>query len=193
MNPDKTPAGVPQRLRASHIVAAISLVAVLDVYIMLVSAPVLEGLNGGRTIFDLRFGYSPETARRLIAGFGENGWRAYALWHTAPDTLLAVAECAALVMICLRATRPGGRFSVRMRPELRAAVIAAPVAQAVFDIAENGLVLGMLAQGAGAEGWLIKAASSATMLKWISAAFSLTIAFSLGGYALLKWIRRRQG
>jgi len=64
--------------------------------------------------------------------------------------------------------------------------------QALFDIAENGLILGMLAQGGTVEPWLIHAASNATALKWISAALALGAASGLGVWALLKWIRRRQ-
>ncbi|MDZ4792549.1 MAG: hypothetical protein SGJ17_15325 [Hyphomicrobiales bacterium] len=168
-------------------------VVALDLYVTLVSGTLLEEMAGGKAIFDFRFGYSRETANRLLTAFGEDGLRAYALWHSGPDTALAIVECVALIMICLRLTRPDVRFSIPASTPMRMAMAAAPIAQAMFDLAENGLVLGILARLIPADGWLLIAASWATVMKWIFAGLDISVTTALAGFAFFKLNRRRSG
>ncbi|MBC8049705.1 MAG: hypothetical protein H7X92_06110 [Chitinophagales bacterium] len=193
MNPAKILIRADLHLRIWHICAAIAAVAALDLYVTLVSGPLLEEMAGGKAIFDFRFGYSRETANRLLTAFGEDGIRAYALWHSGPDTALAIVECVALIMICVRLTRPGVRYSIPASTPMRIAMVAAPIAQATFDLAENGLVLAVLTQGMLANGWLLIAASWATVMKWIFAGLAISVTTALAGLAFFEWNRRRSG
>lgn len=193
MNPAKLLIQADLHLRIWHICIAATAVAALDLYITLVSGPLLSEMAGGKAIFDFRFGYSPEAANRLLAALGNDGRRAYAIWHSGPDSVLALVECVALMMICLRLTRPGAHFTIHMSSPARKALLAAPFAQAAFDLTENALVLSMLVQGAPAKALLVNIASGATTMKWIFAALAIGGTAAAAGYAFLKWKRRRSG
>lgn len=193
MNPDKILDIADRDLRGWHLAAAIAAVAVLDGYVTLVSAPMVKALSGGKAAFDFRFSYSVETARKILAGLGEDGRVAYALCHSGPDSALALIECAALLMIYARLTRPGAGFGVAMPPHWRVTLLAAPMVQAVFDLAENLAVIRMVSIGPDVAAWQVGLASVLTSAKWVSAAIAISIAAGLAALSFFNWKRRRRG
>ncbi|MFP4538661.1 MAG: hypothetical protein ACLFPA_10200 [Dichotomicrobium sp.] len=175
-------------IRWWHIAAALALTALLDLYELAVTIPELAEFADG-PIFDTRVGgYSSGEAVRLLTALGSEGRWYYLTRHLTADTVLALIEAAAIILIILRVTRPGARFAVPVPPKWRMALLAAPVLTLIFDLGENALVAGMLVDAAPSA-TQVALASLFTQAKWVFASVSIALAIVL---PLTAWRRGRK-
>jgi hypothetical protein len=173
-----------------HIMAAWATVIVLDLHLFLHVAPRLEALSGGRTMFDLQLGgYSQRKALAYLAALGPEGRGVYLWRHLTVDTAFALVEALAIALTMLYVTRPA---MLALPGGVRLALLALPLLQAAFDLAENLLVGAMLASDSPGER-LVTAASLATQLKWAFAAVSIAAVTGLVVMTLAKRLARRKG
>jgi hypothetical protein len=178
--------GAPEnRIRWHHIALALALVAALDAYELIVTLPELERLAAA-PIFDMRVGgYTHAEAVRLLATLGETGRWLYLSRHVPADTALALVEAVVIMLIILRATRPGARYAVAVPPAWRWAMLTAPVLTLIFDLGENALVAHMLVTAAP-EPLTAATASTLTQAKWVGASLSISLAVVLPLTALMR-------
>lgn len=177
-----------RRIRWPHIALALALVAALDAYELALTLPELER-RAGAPIFDMRMGgYTHAETVRLVAALGEAGRWYYLTRHIPADTALALVETTAIVLIILRATRPGARFGVAAPPAWRAVFIAVPLLTLAFDLGENALVAHMLVTAAP-EPFNTAIAATLTQAKWVCASLSVALALVL---PMTAWLRGRR-
>lgn len=174
-----------------HVYFALAWVAALDLYLLLVTAPHLQSLSGGKTMFDLRIGgYSHQQALAYLAALGAEGRAYYLARHIPVDVLLAVVEAAAIGLIVLLCTRPDGAYTLRLKTPARLLLLALPAVQCFCDLAENALIAAMLMQATGAGAGLVRAASSFTAAKWVAGGGAIVIAFVLSCAVAYRWFRQ---
>lgn len=168
---------------------AVGLVALLDVYLLGVTLPELVRLAGA-PFFDMRVvGYGQAEAMRLLTTLGSEGRWYYLSRHVTADTVLALVEGVAIVLIILRVTRPRARFAVSVPPGLRAAMLAAPALMLIFDLGENALVAHMLVSAAP-EAAQVAIASTLTQAKWVVMSLAVALALVLPITALMRGTAR---
>lgn len=134
-------------------------------------------------------GYTHADAVRLLAKLGENGRWYYLSRHVTADTALALVEAMAIMLIILRATRPGARHAVTVPPAWRRVILTAPLLTLVFDLGENALVAHMLVTAAP-ESAASATASTLTQAKWVCASLSIALAVVLSFTALTRGCTR---
>jgi len=177
------------RIRWWHIAAALALVALLDLYEILVTMPALAAIAGA-PILDMRvMGYGHGEVVAYLTALGAEGRWYYLTRHVPADTLLALIEAVAIMLIILRVTRPGARFALPVPAGWRIAMLAAPVLMLLFDLGENALVADMLA-GASPGPAQVAVAASLTRAKWAAISLALSLAVVLPCAAWLKGRRR---
>ena len=175
-------------IRWWHIAGLLLLVAILDAYELSVSIPALMEIAGA-SIFDMRVGgYGHGEAVAYLAALGSEGRWFYLSRHVPADTALALIEAIAIIMIIMRVTRPGARFSVPVPGAGRRAMLAAPVMMLVFDVGENALVAKMLVTG-GPDPALVALASMLTQAKWVAISLAMALAIVL---PVTAWLRARK-
>jgi len=177
-------------IRWWHIAVALALVALLDIYEMVITIPALSDM-AETVIFDLRVsGYTQSQAAALLAALGPDGRWFYLTRHVPADTALALIEAIAIVLILVRVTRPGARFSLRVADPWRVALLMAPVLMLVFDLGENALVAHMLAGGAP-DRTLVAITSLMTQAKWVMISLAIALAVILPCAYWIRSLRRR--
>ncbi len=182
-------AGAQARIHWRHIALALGLTALLDAYLLAITAPELARIAGA-PIFDLRVGgYGHTEAARLLAALGSEGRRLYLVRHVPADTVLALIEAVAIMLILLRATRPGVRHAVAVPSAGRGALLAVPLLTLFFDLGENTLVAHMLLTAAP-EPPTVALASTLTQAKWVFASLSIALAVVLPITALTRGLAR---
>jgi len=177
--------GSQHGIRWHHIALSLALVAALDAYELAVTLPELERYAGA-PILDMRVGgYTHSDAVRLLATLGETGRWYYLSRHVTADTALALVEAATIMLIILRATRPGARYAVTVPPVWRGAMLTAPLLTLIFDLGENALVAHMLVTAAPGP-TQVALASTLTQVKWVCASLSIALAVVLPATALAR-------
>jgi len=175
-------------IRWWQIALALTFVALLDGYELIVTLPELSRL-GDAPIFDLRVGgYTHAETISLLDALGAQGRWYYFTHHIPADTALALVEAVAIVLIVLRATRPGACFGVAIPPYWRMALLAAPMLMLMFDLGENALVTHMLLAPPPAP-LTAAVASTLTQAKCVMASLSIALAIVL---PLTAWTRGRK-
>jgi len=165
-------------IRLWHIGLGLTLTALLDIYAFAVTIPELTAL-AGQPIFETRVGgYAMGEAVALLAALGAEGRTYYLARHVPADTALAIVEAVTIMLIILRVTRPGARFTVPMPNAWRMALLAVPALTLIFDLGENALVADMLVSGAR-DATQAAVASTLTQAKWAGYALSIALALVL--------------
>ncbi len=180
--------GTGSRIRWWHIAGALALVALLDVYELAFTIPVLTAIADA-PIFDMRVGgYTHGEAAAYLEALGAEGRWFYFTRHVSADTALAIVEAVAIILIILRVTRPGARFSVQVPRAGRLTMLAAPLLMLIFDVGENVLVAQMLLTAAPVP-TQVAAASMLTQAKWVAISLAIALAIVLPCAA---WIHGRR-
>jgi hypothetical protein len=104
------------------------------------SVPDFQRASGGGTLLDAIPSFSEEETYRRVADYGEEGRKNYAFRNLTVDVLLPLAVFPFLLLFMLHALE---RY--RLGRPTRALFLALPVVYLIFDFAENGLVLVLLA------------------------------------------------
>ena len=104
------------------------------------SVPNFERLSGGGVLLDVKPSFSEEATYQRLSGYGEQGRNNYAFRNITVDILLPLAVFPALFLLMLHALEGS---SIGRVP--RAFLFALPFLYVIFDFAENGTVLALLA------------------------------------------------
>ena len=104
------------------------------------SVPNFERLSGGGVLLDVKPSFSEEATYQRLSGYGEEGRNNYVFRNLTVDVLLPLAVFPALFLLMLHALEG---TSVGRVP--RAFLFALPFLYVIFDFAENGTVLALLA------------------------------------------------
>lgn len=104
------------------------------------SVPNFERLSGGGVLLDVKPSFSEAATYQRLSGYGEQGRTNYAFRNLTVDILLPLAVFPALFLLMLHALEGS---SIGRVP--RACLLALPLLYVVFDFAENGSVLALLA------------------------------------------------
>lgn len=104
------------------------------------SVPDFVRSSGGGVLLDVKPSFSGEAIYHRLTDYGERGRSNYAFRNRTVDVLLPLAVFPALFLLMLHAV---GRFSFGRG--LRAFLYSLPFVYVIFDFAENGVVLALLA------------------------------------------------
>jgi hypothetical protein len=104
------------------------------------SVPNFERLSGGGVLLDVKPSFSEEETYQRLSGYGEQGRTNYAFRNFTVDILLPLAVFPGLFLLMLHALEGSSIGSA-----LRAFMFALPFLFVIFDFAENGTVLALLA------------------------------------------------
>ena len=104
------------------------------------SVPDFVRASGGGTLLDVKPSFSSEEIYSRLGGYGEAGRKNYAFRNVTTDIILPLSVFPFLFLLMRSAVK-------RLRPSrlLSALLLALPICYVVFDLAENGLVLALLA------------------------------------------------
>lgn len=166
--------------------------AVLGLYMLLVTAPHLAAQAGGLPMLDARLGgYAPHEVRRYLEALGADGRGYYANVQIPVDTAFVVIEWLTISAIIIWFTRPGARFAIALPSWARLTLLVPPLLQAAFDHAENGMIRHLLL-AATPDDVIARTASFATQAKWIAAGLAVGAALTLAVAAALRGYARRR-
>lgn len=104
------------------------------------SVPDFQRASSGGILLDAIPSFSEEETYRRVADYGEEGRKNYTFRNLTVDVLLPLAVFPFLLLFMLHALE---RY--RLGRATRALLLALPVVYLIFDFAENGLVLALLA------------------------------------------------
>jgi hypothetical protein len=104
------------------------------------SVPNFERFSGGGVLLDVKPSFSEEATYQRLSNYGEEGRNNYAFRNLTVDVLLPLAVLPALFLLMVHALK---RFSLGRAP--RAFLYSLPFVYVIFDFAENGIVLALLA------------------------------------------------
>ena len=104
------------------------------------SVPDFVRSSAGGVLLDVKPSFSEEAIYRRLTDYGERGRSSYAFRNRTVDVLLPLAVFPALFLLMVHAA---GRFSFGRGT--RALLYSLPFVFVIFDFAENGVVLALLA------------------------------------------------
>ena len=132
-------------MKSRALLALASLLAVIAVFAVHSldfpgSVPDFVRASGGGVLLDVKPSFSEEAIYHRLADYGERGRSNYAFRNRTVDVLLPLAVFPALFLLMLHAV---SHFSFARG--LRAFLYSLPFVFVIFDFAENGVVLALLA------------------------------------------------
>ena len=104
------------------------------------SVPNFERLSGGGVLLDVKPSFSEEATYQRLSDYGEGGRNNYVFRNLTVDVLLPLAVFPALFLLMLHALRGSS-----LGPLPKAFLYSLPFVYVIFDLAENGTVLALLA------------------------------------------------
>ena len=145
------------------------------------SVPNFERLSGGGVLLDVKPSFSEQAIYQRLSGYGEQGRKNYAFRNITVDILLPLAVFPALFLLMLRALEGSsiGRFP-------RAFLLALPFLYVIFDFAENGTVLVLLAYFPDRVHLLAAVLPYLTLVKRAASLLALAIPILIFGIALVR-------
>lgn len=166
------------------------LVAVLIVFVVHFldfpgSVPDFRKASGGGTLLDVKPSFSEEEIYRRLASYGEEGRDNYAFRNGTVDVLLPLGVLPFLFLLMLRAAN---RLTLG-RPA-RSFLLSLPFLYVIFDLAENGSVLALLANFPDRMRLLSAALPYLTSVKRAASILALVIPLLVFGYSLVRRRRR---
>jgi hypothetical protein len=100
-----------------------------------------ERESGGGVLLDVRPAFSEDAVYARLDGYGAAGRSNYAFRNRTIDLLLPLSVLPFLMLLARRAASRGS-----LRDAAGALLLSFPIAYVLFDLAENALVLALLAQ-----------------------------------------------
>jgi len=156
------------------VVALLILSAALWLVLAFVTVPRLEQLAGGLAPFDVRpRGYGYVEARTLLKALDEEGRAYYLNPELVLDSFFPPLYAAFGVLALWWLTMPGRVCDGAVPIGWRVTLVALPVAELVFDGAENICIATMIWRWPDLSGRLVHIASLATQLKYVAVALTL--------------------
>jgi hypothetical protein len=104
------------------------------------SVPNFERLSGGGVLLDVKPSFSEVATYQRLSDYGEGGRNNYVFRNLTVDVLLPLAVFPALFLLMLHALRGSSLGTVP-----KAFLYSLPFVYVIFDLAENGTVLALLA------------------------------------------------
>jgi hypothetical protein len=104
------------------------------------SVPSFGRLSGGGVLLDVRPSFSEEATYQRLSGYGNEGRNNYVFRNLTVDVLLPLAVFPALFLLMLHSLEGSSLGSVA-----RVFLLSLPFVYVIFDLAENGIVLALLA------------------------------------------------
>lgn len=150
------------------------------------SVPDFRRASGGGVLLDVRPSFSEEETYRRLAAYGEEGRDNYAFRNRTFDVLLPLGVLPFLFLLMLRAAN---RLTLG-RPA-RAFLLSLPFVYVVFDLAENGSVLALLANFPVRMHVLATLLPYLTTVKRAASMLALVIPLLIFGYSLVRRRPRR--
>jgi hypothetical protein len=147
------------------------------------SVPNFARLSDGGVLLDVKPSFSEEAIYQRLSAYGEQGRQNYAFRNITIDIVLPLAVLPALFLLMLHALEGS---SVGRVP--RAFLLALPFAYMIFDLAENGTVLVLLAHFPERMPLLADILPYLTMVKRAASLLALAIPLVIVAVAL---VRRR--
>jgi hypothetical protein len=124
------------------------------------SVPHFHKVSGGGVLLDVRPSFSEEEIYQRLTAYGEQGRNEYALRNVTIDVLLPLAVLPALFFLMLRALK--GASPARLT---KLVLYSFAFVYVVFDLAENGVVLALLANYPERMHWLAALLPYITIVK----------------------------
>lgn len=147
------------------------------------SVPDFRRASGGGVLLDVKPSFSEEETYRRLAAYGEEGRDNYAFRNRTVDVLLPLAVLPFLFLLMLRAAN-----RLNLGRTARAFLLSLPFVYVVFDLAENGSVLALLAGFPDRMRLLTAALPYLTSVKRAASMLALVIPLLVFIYSL---VRRR--
>jgi len=170
------------------LIAAVIFWAVL----FFITAPHLQFLAGGADPFDARWmGYSYDDAKKYLVALGPEGRAYYLNPELVLDTFFPPLYAASSALALWWLTMPGRVIESAVPIGWRAALVALPVAELIFDWGENTGIAVMIWTWSDPSPVLVRASSFATQLKLAAAALTEISLVVLALTALLRWRKRK--
>jgi hypothetical protein len=145
------------------------------------SVPNFEKLSGGGALLDVKPSFSVEATYQRLSGYGEQGRNNYAFRNITVDILLPLAVFPALFLLMLHALEGS---SIGRVP--RAFLFALPFLYVIFDFAENGTVLALLAYFPDRVHLLAEVLPYLTVVKRAASLLALAIPLVIFSVALVR-------
>jgi hypothetical protein len=147
------------------------------------SVPNFERLSGGGVLLDVKPSFSEEATYQRLSEYGEEGRNNYAFRNLTIDVLLPLTVFPALFMLMLHALK---RLPLARVP--RAFLYSLPFVYVIFDFAENGTILALLANFPNRMYLLAGILPYLTVVKRTASLLALAIPLVIVGVVL---VRRR--
>lgn len=145
------------------------------------SVPNFERLSGAGVLLDVKPSFSEEAIYRRLSEYGEQGRDNYAFRNRTVDIVLPLAVFPFLVLLMLRALEGS---SIGRVP--RFFLLALPVLYVLFDFAENGAVLALLAYFPARVHLLAGMLPYLTVVKRAASLLALAMPLVIFGVALVR-------
>jgi len=174
-----------RKLFASALLVALLIVFAVHFLDFPGSVPDFKRASGGGTLLDAVPSFSEEETYRRLAAYGEEGRDNYAFRNRTVDVLLPLGVLPFLFLLMLRAVKrlPLGRPA-------RAFLLSLPFVYVVFDLAENGSVVALLASFPDRMHLISAALPYLTSVKRAASVLALAIPLLIFGYSLVRRPRR---
>lgn len=104
------------------------------------SVPRFKEVSQGGALLDVSPSFSVDEIYRRISDYGEAGRRSYSFRNVTVDVLLPLSLLPFLLLLMLKAVKP-----LKLGRSSQALLLSFPVVYVVFDLAENMVVLFLLA------------------------------------------------
>ncbi len=174
------------------VIALLVATAILWAVLIFITVPRLQVLAGGADQFDARWmGYNYEDAKRYLAALGAEGRAYYLNPQLVLDTFFPPLYAASSALALWWLTMPGRVIDGAVPIGWRAALVALPVAELIFDWGENTGIALMIWTWSDLSPVLVRATSLATQLKLAAAALTEISLIVLAVKALLRWRKRK--
>ena len=150
------------------------------------SVPNFERLSGGGVLLDVKPSFSEEATYRRLSDYGEAGRENYVFRNLTVDVLLPLCVFPALFLAMLHALEGTSLGRVA-----RAFLYSLPVVYVIFDLAENGTVLALLAYFPDRMHLLAGVLPYLTVIKRTASLLALVVPLVLYGvYLVRRWLAR---
>ncbi len=150
------------------------------------SVPDFKKASGGGTLLDVKPSFSEEETYRRLAAYGEEGRNNYAFRNRTVDVLLPLGVLPFLFLLMLHAVK---RLSLGRLP--RTFLLSLPFVYLIFDLAENGSVLALLANFPDRMRLLPDVLPYLTAVKRTASILALVIPLLIFSYLLVRGRPRR--
>ncbi len=145
-----------------------------------------QSVSNGGVLLDIKPSFSEEEIYQRLTAYGEEGRDNYAFRNLTVDVMLPLAMLPALLLLMRHALR-----AYSLRRALQMILYSFAVGYVIFDLAENGAVLALLAYYPDRMHLLATILPYMTVIKRAASLLALGLPIVLFGVTLLRVIRSR--